>query len=212
MCGFTGWLAHERDLIREHDAIAAMTETTTCRGPDESGTWVRPSIALGHRRLRSSISPGGEQLMTVDTPRSSVALVISGEIYNFLELRALLEAHCHRFRADSDTEVLLRGFLKWGDDAVSGDASRVPIRGRTTRRTSPWFARRRRSLLMTGRPGSSPWCRGTGCKVQRRDTADPAASVRRHSSECWIRITGSRSIVRLSRSRACIERRSCVRV
>lgn len=119
MCGFTGWLSHDHDLRQQHGAVAAMTAAMACRGPDESGTWVRREIALGHRRLAVIDLPGGKQPMVVDTPGGSVALVFAGEIYNFMELRSLLEARGQHFRTVSDTEVLLRGYLEWGDDLVS---------------------------------------------------------------------------------------------
>jgi asparagine synthase (glutamine-hydrolysing) len=118
MCGFTGWFSRERDVRCDYAAIDAMTATMTCRGPDESGIWIRPSIALGHRRLAVIDLPGGKQPMTTDTPGGSVALVFSGEIYNFTELRVQLEERGQRFRTDSDTEVLLRGYVEWGDDVV----------------------------------------------------------------------------------------------
>lgn len=119
MCGFTGWLSRERDLRLERDSIAAMTATMACRGQDESGTWVTAGMAMGHRRLAVIDLPGGKQPMTVDTSAGSVALVFSGEIYNFTELRARLETVGHRFRTGSDTEVVLRGYLEWGDEMVT---------------------------------------------------------------------------------------------
>ena len=53
--------------------------------------------------------------MTVDTPQGTVALVYSGETYNFTELRRELARRGHRFTTDSDTEVVLRGYLEWGE-------------------------------------------------------------------------------------------------
>ncbi|GAA1562180.1 asparagine synthase (glutamine-hydrolyzing) [Kribbella hippodromi] len=148
MCGFTGWLSSERDLTRERAALAAMTETMACRGPDESGTWVRPSIALGHRRLAVIDLPGGKQPMTVDTPAGTVALVFAGEIYNFVELRTLLEKHGHRFRTGSDTEVLLRGYLEWGDQ-LAGRLNGMFAAG-------IWDGPRRRLVLLRDRLGVKP--------------------------------------------------------
>ncbi|WNM32271.1 asparagine synthase (glutamine-hydrolyzing) [Streptomyces sp. Li-HN-5-11] len=115
MCGITGWVSYDRDLRAEATALDAMTETMACRGPDDRGTWAEGPAALGHRRLAIIDLPGGRQPMTAATPDGTVALVYSGETYNFTELRRDLTARGHRFTTDSDTEVVLRGYLEWGD-------------------------------------------------------------------------------------------------
>ncbi|HEY0638547.1 MAG TPA: asparagine synthase (glutamine-hydrolyzing) [Pseudonocardiaceae bacterium] len=114
MCGIAGWVAHDEDLTARRDVVDAMTATMSCRGPDEAGTWVRPRVALGHRRLAVIDLPGGRQPMAVTVPGGAVALVYSGETYNFTELRAELRGRGHEFRTASDTEVVLRGWLEWG--------------------------------------------------------------------------------------------------
>ncbi|KAA0023778.1 asparagine synthase (glutamine-hydrolyzing) [Antrihabitans cavernicola] len=118
MCGITGWVSFDSDLTRQHATIDAMTETMACRGPDGSGTYVRTHAALGHRRLAIIDLPGGTQPMTVGTPDGDIAMVYSGETYNFTELRAELRTLGHTFRTDSDTEVVLHGYLQWGDAVV----------------------------------------------------------------------------------------------
>jgi asparagine synthase (glutamine-hydrolysing) len=118
MCGIAGWVAFDDDLTRQRGAVDAMTVTMACRGPDEGGTWVRPHAALGHRRLAIIDLPGGRQPMTVDTPRGTVALVYSGETYNYAELRERLRRAGHRFHTASDTEVVLRAYLEWGEDVA----------------------------------------------------------------------------------------------
>jgi asparagine synthase (glutamine-hydrolysing) len=114
MCGITGWVAYGRDLTTQRDVLDAMTETMSCRGPDDRGTWVRQHVALGHRRLAIIDLPGGTQPMSVDTERGPVAMVYSGETYNYTELRDELRRRGHSFTTDSDTEVVLRGYLEWG--------------------------------------------------------------------------------------------------
>ncbi|MGW3359047.1 asparagine synthase (glutamine-hydrolyzing) [Streptomyces bungoensis] len=115
MCGITGWVSFDRELTAEDTALRAMTETMACRGPDDRGTWAQGPAALGHRRLAIIDLPGGRQPMTVETPGGTVALVYSGEAYNFTELRRELAGRGHRFTTDSDTEVVLHGYLEWGD-------------------------------------------------------------------------------------------------
>ncbi|MEU0005560.1 asparagine synthase (glutamine-hydrolyzing) [Streptomyces sp. NPDC006314] len=115
MCGITGWVSFDRDLTAEATTLHAMTETMACRGPDDRGTWSEGPAALGHRRLAVIDLPGGRQPMSLATPEGTVALVYSGETYNFPELRRELEGRGHRFATDSDTEVVLHGYLEWGD-------------------------------------------------------------------------------------------------
>jgi asparagine synthase (glutamine-hydrolysing) len=123
MCGITGWVSYESDLTQSglgqgNSVVDAMTATMACRGPDGSGTWVRRHVALGHRRLAIIDLPGGKQPMSVKTPSGEVAMVYSGEAYNFTELREELAGRGHRFETDSDTEVVLHGYLEWGDEVV----------------------------------------------------------------------------------------------
>ncbi|MCX5084867.1 MULTISPECIES: asparagine synthase (glutamine-hydrolyzing) [unclassified Streptomyces] len=115
MCGITGWVSFDRDLRASSDTLDAMTQTMECRGPDDRGTWTEGPAALGHRRLAIIDLPGGRQPMTSETPRGTVALVYSGETYNYTELRSELTGRGHRFTTDSDTEVVLRGYLEWGE-------------------------------------------------------------------------------------------------
>ncbi|MFI6304571.1 asparagine synthase (glutamine-hydrolyzing) [Amycolatopsis thailandensis] len=114
MCGITGWVDFGRDLTRERDTVEAMTDTMAKRGPDANGIWLSAHAALGHRRLSIIDLDGGRQPMTAGT----TALTYSGEVYNFRELRTELTARGHRFDTRSDTEVVLRAYLEWGDAFV----------------------------------------------------------------------------------------------
>lgn len=115
MCGITGWVSFDRDLRAESETLDAMTETMACRGPDDRGTWINGPAGLGHRRLAIIDLPGGRQPMTVATDQGDVAIVYSGEAYNFTELRRELTGRGHRFVTESDTEVVLHGYLEWGE-------------------------------------------------------------------------------------------------
>ncbi|OXM59202.1 asparagine synthase (glutamine-hydrolyzing) [Amycolatopsis vastitatis] len=118
MCGIAGWVSYDADLTRRQDVVDTMTGTMACRGPDDSGTWVRRHVALGHRRLAIIDLPGGRQPMTVHTPGGDIAMVYSGETYNFTELKEELTKLGHTWATDSDTEVVLHGYLQWGDAVV----------------------------------------------------------------------------------------------
>ncbi|WP_108999181.1 asparagine synthase (glutamine-hydrolyzing) [Streptomyces rishiriensis] len=117
MCGIAGWVAFQRHVGREQHVLDAMTGTMSCRGPDAAGTWTDPRghAALGHRRLAVIDLDGGAQPMTLDTPAGTLALVYSGEVYNYSELREELRRRGHVFRSAGDTEVVLRGYLEWGE-------------------------------------------------------------------------------------------------
>ncbi|MBE1497687.1 asparagine synthase (glutamine-hydrolyzing) [Amycolatopsis lexingtonensis] len=118
MCGIAGWVSYDADLTRRQEVVDAMTATMSCRGPDDVGTWVRRNVALGHRRLAIIDLPGGRQPMSVHTPNGDVAMVYSGEAYNFTELKEELTKLGHQWETDSDTEVVLHGYLQWGDAVV----------------------------------------------------------------------------------------------
>ena len=120
MCGITGWVDFGRDLRAERSTLEAMTATMACRGPDAGGVWCAKHAAIGHRRLSVIDIPGGGQPMRApgEQDDQDVVLTFSGEIYNFIELRRELQAHGHRFRTRSDTEVLLRSYLQWGEDCL----------------------------------------------------------------------------------------------
>jgi asparagine synthase (glutamine-hydrolysing) len=90
------------------------------RGPDDSGSWWSASgnVGLAQRRLAIiDLSPGGHQPMHDETNRLSI--VFNGEIYNYLDLRDLLAAKGHKFRTQSDTEVVLAAYHEWGTDCLA---------------------------------------------------------------------------------------------
>lgn len=116
MCGITGWVDFERDLCSETTSIQAMVDSLACRGPDDEGLWLDRHAAIGHRRLAVIDLAGGRQPMVAHRDgRVAAVLSFCGEVYNFRELRAELRGYGHRFRTDSDTEVVLRAYEQWQD-------------------------------------------------------------------------------------------------
>ncbi|GAA0498717.1 asparagine synthase (glutamine-hydrolyzing) [Streptomyces sp. NPDC046215] len=116
MCGITGWIAYDQDLTTARGTLDAMTATMACRGPDAAGTWLDTHAALGHRRLAVIDIEGGKQPMSAEHDgRTLLVTTYSGEVYNHRELRTELEGRGHAFRTRSDTEVVLRAYLEWGE-------------------------------------------------------------------------------------------------
>jgi len=116
MCGMAGWVSFDGNLRDRRGVVEKMTATMALRGPDDGGIWIDTHVALGHRRLSIIDLKGGTQPMHVNENGQSLAvLVYTGEVYNFAELRSELAARGHRFRTQSDTEVVLRGYMEWGE-------------------------------------------------------------------------------------------------
>ena len=119
MCGMAGWVSYNGNLKEQRDVITAMTKTMACRGPDAGGVFIDRHVGLGHRRLAVIDLAGGAQPMEVEeADHTTVSLIYTGEVYNFVELRDELKRLGHRFRTCSDTEVVLHGYLQWGDKVV----------------------------------------------------------------------------------------------
>src|SRR5580698_1486473 len=116
MCGFSGELRFD-GRPADVAAVARMSASMEHRGPDGGGVWQRGPVALAHRRLTIiDLSRAGEQPM-VDS-ELGLSLVFNGCIYNYRELRAELEADGYRFFSTSDTEVILKGYHRWGRACV----------------------------------------------------------------------------------------------
>ncbi|MFJ5995653.1 asparagine synthase (glutamine-hydrolyzing) [Streptomyces sp. NPDC092370] len=115
MCGMTGWISFDRDLTQQRAQLDAMTQTMACRGPDAEGAWLDRHAAIGHRRLAVIDLEGGTQPMVVPTDDGPVTITYTGEVYNYTELRDELRRRGHRFQTRSDTEVVLHGYLEWGE-------------------------------------------------------------------------------------------------
>ena len=116
MCGIAGIFHIETAKPVDPARVRLMIDAMPHRGPDGTGVWTAPGVGLGHLRLSIIDLGGGAQPML--TEDGSLAVVFNGEIYNFAEVRAELEAKGHVFRTHSDTEVILHGYRQWGEACV----------------------------------------------------------------------------------------------
>jgi len=118
MCGIAGIVNLSSEAVPDLERrLGLMNRLQGHRGPDGERTWQHPRgrIGLAHRRLSIiDLSPSASQPMT---DRSGNWVVCNGEIYNYLELRAELGEE--QFATRSDTEVILRGYRRWGLDCVN---------------------------------------------------------------------------------------------
>ena len=117
MCGIAGFCDFNHKL--DKDILKSMTDVLHHRGPDDSGYYFEnneyANIGLGHRRLSIlDLSKHGHQPMQFQ----DLEIVYNGEVYNFKEIRKELEKCNYIFESDSDTEVILKAYHKWGIKAV----------------------------------------------------------------------------------------------
>ncbi len=117
MCGITGVYDFVAGKPVDGSLLARMTDIMVHRGPDGRGVFQACANALGlaHRRLAIIDLVIGDQPMTNED--GSVWVVFNGEIYNYRELRAELQAKGHCFHTQSDTEVLVHAYEEWAEDS-----------------------------------------------------------------------------------------------
>ncbi len=142
MCGIAGIVGPTPSRA----VLDAMLATLEHRGPDDRGVHEGDGVALGMTRLAIIDLVTGRQPMRSDD--GAATIVYNGEIYNFRAVRADLEARGHRFRTQSDTEVVLRA---WEAD---GEACVERLRGMFA--FAIWDARRRSLFLARDRVGKKP--------------------------------------------------------
>ena len=109
MCGIAGFWGPPDSAL-----LAAMTISLRHRGPDDNGHFEDGIASLGFRRLSIIDLEHGNQPVSMDAGR--LQMVYNGEVYNFRELRAELEARGHAFHTTCDTEVVLHAYAEWGTD------------------------------------------------------------------------------------------------
>lgn len=111
MCGIVGFVNNEKNKKR---TIKKMADRIKYRGPDQEGYYTDDLVALGHRRL--SIIDLGNGIQPMFNEDENLVVVFNGEIYNYIELKAELKKKKHKFKTNSDTEVLLHGYEEWGSN------------------------------------------------------------------------------------------------
>jgi len=146
MCGIAGQL-HLDGRPASSVVARQMTDAIRHRGPDGEGHWVDGPVALGHRRLAIiDLSPAGHQPMASSDQRFVISY--NGEVYNYRELRAELEATGCQFRSQTDSEVVLNALAVWGVEAL--------LRFNGMFALALWDRRERTLLLARDRYGIKP--------------------------------------------------------
>ena len=115
MCGIAGVISFREDMRAELETCRRMQKALLRRGPDQRGVYLSQEAALVHTRLAVIDISGGRQPMTVASGGREYTIVYNGELYNTDELRRELGGE---FVSRSDTEVVLRSYIKWGERCV----------------------------------------------------------------------------------------------
>jgi len=142
MCGIAGEVRF--DAPANTEAVHRMADALAHRGPDAEGFASDGMAALGHRRLCILDLVGGVQPMQ----REGVTLVFNGQAYDFVALRAELSGQGHAFTTRSDTEVVLRAYLQWGEECFARLQGMFAL--------ALWDAPKRRLVLARDRMGKKP--------------------------------------------------------
>lgn len=114
MCGITGFVG--KTDASSISILRPMTEVIAHRGPDDEGFYLDDHAALGFRRLSIIDLAAGHQPMCNED--GSVWIVFNGEIYNFQEIKPILEQKGHVFKTHSDTEVIIHAYEEWGVECL----------------------------------------------------------------------------------------------
>jgi len=117
MCGIVGEINLNGQDVKS-ETLQTMMEAIRHRGPDDNGEFIDNDIGLGFVRLSIiDLSSAGHQPMESDDGR--YVLIFNGEIYNYIELREELIAQGYKFKTQTDTEVLLKSYIAWGEECLN---------------------------------------------------------------------------------------------
>jgi len=145
VCGIYGILELDGSAAAA-ESLRPMGRLTVHRGPDDEGSYVNGPLAMGMRRLSIIDVAGGHQPLSNED--QTLWLVANGEIYNYRELRATLEAQGHRFQTGSDCETILHLYAQHGDEFLGLLNGMFAF--------ALWDVRRRRLLVGRDRLGIKP--------------------------------------------------------
>jgi asparagine synthase (glutamine-hydrolysing) len=146
MCGIFGIVSRTADKAVDGDALRRMGQVLHHRGPDDEGLRIDAGVGLGVRRLSIIDLATGQQ--PVANEDRTLWLVFNGEIYNYQQLRDVLEKKGHVFASSSDTEVIIHAFEEFGDRCVE------QLNGMFV--FAVWDAPRRRLYVARDRLGIKP--------------------------------------------------------
>lgn len=150
MCGIVGVLASGGNSRVDEPLLRKMLGAVRHRGPDEFGVYLfgdnETRIGLGSARLSIIDLVGGQQ--PISNEDGTLWIVFNGEVFNYRELRSQLESFGHRFRTETDTEVLLHLFEQHGPDCIHRLNGQFAF--------AIWDARQRRLFLARDRCGVRP--------------------------------------------------------
>jgi asparagine synthase (glutamine-hydrolysing) len=146
MCGIAGVFFSNSARVPDGDSLRALGAALAHRGPDGEGILAEAGVGLVHRRLSIIDLAGGGQ--PIGNEDGTVQVVFNGEIYNYQSVRRDLEAAGHKFKTNSDTEVLVHLYEDRGERMVER------LRGMFA--FAIWDRRRRRLLLARDRVGIKP--------------------------------------------------------
>ena len=118
MCGFVGFSNMKEKVPQDESIIKKMNETLSKRGPDEDGYYINQYVSMGHKRLIVIDPNGGKQPMFEKCSYGDYAICYNGQIYNTEVLRKELEENGFTFKGHSDTEVLLKSYIYYGNDVI----------------------------------------------------------------------------------------------
>ena len=114
MCGIAG-IYGIKDTQNGETIVLRMINALAHRGPDDEGIYVDNSVVLGHKRLAIiDLSAAGHQPMSTKDGRYTI--VYNGELYNYKDIKKSLSDY--PFQTQSDTEVILAGWQKWGKEGL----------------------------------------------------------------------------------------------
>ncbi|MBR5682630.1 MAG: asparagine synthase (glutamine-hydrolyzing) [Ruminococcus sp.] len=115
MCGIVGFT---NNISNSDEVLGKMMDRIKHRGPDAYGKYIDEDIALGHRRLSIiDVSSSGDQ--PIFNEDDSLVIVFNGEIYNYKTIRETLIEKGHKFRTNTDTEVLIHGYEEFGEKLLN---------------------------------------------------------------------------------------------